>query len=364
MSKSQSDEATVESEEHSQPLKSRAEAVLAMMDQDDDEAGNPVEEVGEVVRPEATEVTPPEKEEVPPEKSEKSAEKESEDKEEKPEAEAKAGQQWPDSAKVRVAEETAKRKERTVERDKAIARAAAAEAKVTELEGQLQGASRPSPTPQNPYSDVYDEPSLRKAEREAEKIIEFCETNREGAYDIVVGKNEDGTEKKEDFTPAELTRMKLTAERSLRRDIPERRQYLAMRARADAAAVEAYSDYQDADSELTKFARQVLQTNPALEQIVGPEVLAWIGHAFKGRALFLEEQKGKSSKNGSDAASRILKNKDTQLAPSRLKQRGDVKESESVNVGPAIKKMQESGSDESMEDAIGAIRSAAKARRA
>ena len=105
---------------------------------------------------------------------------------------------------------------------------------------------------------------------------------------------------------------------------------------------------------------QVLRANPALEQVVGPEVLAWIGHAFRGRALFMEEKGAKKNGNGSVAT--ILKSRKTELAPSRIKQRGDVKESSHVNVAPAIKKMQESGTDDDMEDAIGAIRSAAKTR--
>lgn len=354
MDKEPSSTATGDAEEHSQP--SRSEMILKMMQTEDDQSPE------EVVKPTAEEVAPPEKDEEV-ETPDKDSEEESEETEAEEEAEteekpeAKKGQEWPDSAKARVAEETAKRKERTIERDKAIARAQKAEEENLALKEQLQGATRPVPTPQNPYSDVYDETSIRKAEREAEKIIEFCETHREGAYDIAVGKNEDGTPKKEDFTPEQITKMKLTAERALRRDIPERRQYLSERARMDAAAVEAYPDYKDENSELVKFAGQTLRNIPQLEQLIGPEVLAWIGHAYRGREVFLEEQKGKG-KNGNGSVRKILESKETKLAPSRIKQRGDVKESGQVNVAPAIKKMQESGSDEDMEDAIGAIRSA------
>jgi hypothetical protein len=270
--------------------------------------------------------------------------------------------EWPDSAKRRVADEAEKRR-------RAIARADEAErvkdeyaTQIADLESRLTTAQRPI-VPGNPLSDVHDEASLRKAEEQYEKLQEFAELNRNGAYDVVTGRNPDGSEKREDFTEEEITKMKLSAERALRHLIPERRQYLAARAQMDSAAKAIYPPLQDPSSQWSREAAEILKVVPELERI--PDVLVWLGHALYRRDEFvasLPQDTGAPQRDQANDAKRIVENSRTQRAPSVPVDRG-FSQRRDADVEAARKTMRSEKTDESMEDYIGAVLSKSRQRR-
>lgn len=253
-----------------------------------------------------TEVTEPEPEEKPkqedkPEELKPAAEKPKDDEPEKDE--------WPSSAKARVAEETAKRKARTEERDKAIEEVSKWQRTAAELHRQVQELSAPRPTHQNPLANVFDEPSLQKAENHYEQILTFAKKNRDGAFDVVVGKDEQGNPKKVDYTPEQIAEMEATAERVLRRDIPERRGYLAERAKADAVAMDMYPELKDPQNPFTQNVLQLYRAIMTGDAAKSDEILAWAAHAIKGRDDYLKEYQSKAKpeeQNLSEVTKKIL----------------------------------------------------------
>ena len=246
-----------------------------------------------------------------------------------------------------------KREERTAERDKALAAKAQAEAEAARLKGELEAlnqqlaqASRPAPTPNDPLADVYDEASLRRAEAQFEEVIELAEKNPDGAYDVVVGKNPDGSEKKRDFTRDELIQLKIVAQRGLRRDIPQRQAFLAQRAQMDAKAVEVYPELQDKNSDLNKFIQSVEQADPVLVSRIGPEFRIWAANAFVGRDLLVKRLNGKST-NGSESVRKIV-TAPKKVAPSIPKQRGDQSVSGEREIAEAYKAYQENPTEDNL----------------
>lgn len=320
----------------------------------------------------ATEEVPPPKEEgeedyvpqtegIPEETDDDDDEdEEAEDKKEKTEDD-----EWPESAKVRVAQEKEKRQRRTQELNKERERAQELEAAVQSLQAQLRGATRPM-IQGEPLSDVYDESSLRKAEQEYEDLLVFAEENRDGAYDVTIGKDAKGNDIKRDFSPSEVTKLRLTAERALRREVPQRRQYLAARSQMDAQAVKVYPQFKDPKSQWSQEAAQLLQTVPELERV--PDVLVWLGHALRGRDQFVKELE--ASKNGQSPekvtadSKRIISAKKTPTAPSIPSDRGFSQRRIADNVEAAKQRLEKDGGDEAMEDYISAVLARGRANRA
>jgi hypothetical protein len=248
----------------------------------------------------------------------------------------------------RISEESGKRKERTEDLRKEEARRRDAEAEVQRLQGIVAQSSVPAPTAQNPMADIYDEPGLQRLEGTYEKILEFAEKNRDGAENVIVGKDKDGNEIRKDFTPDEIADMRYKADKALRKDIPQRRGYLVARAQADAAAVEIYPEFKDPEAPLTKEAISILRAAPQLETVLGPEVLLWIGHALKGRQQYMTRN-GKTNGQkpaATTAADKIEKASQTRLAPTATQSRAFI-ERRGADMTSAQKQLEEKGDDES-----------------
>jgi hypothetical protein len=299
---------------------------------------------------------------------EKETETEGEEKEEKPEPEAKVSKEWPDSAKIRVAEETAKRKQRTEERDKAIAEKTALQEKLEAAEAQLANATRPVATQRDPLFDVVDAKTLNERKQDYETLLEFCKTHRDGGIDIVIGKDKDGKEITQDFTAQEIAKMEINAEKMLRDGIPQREKFLAVRDQALAATGEIYPQFKEKDHPWVTEARQILAVVPELQRV--PDFLLWIGHALKARDEFVAEQGAK--KNGerkgkvSTNAEKILSAPKIKVAPGIPKGRtfSDESRNRSVDtIEQAKERMRKRGDDESMEDFVGAVLENSSARR-
>jgi hypothetical protein len=295
-------------------------------------------------------------------------EEETEEEEEGQTVEAKKEKdedEWSESAKVRVAQEKEKRITRTRERDEARAELQELKGQVETLQTQLRSATRPM-LPNEPLSDVYDESSLRKAEAEYEDLLVFAEENRDGAFDVLVGKDAKGNEIRRDFSAKDIVKLRVTAERALRKDVPQRRQYLAARSQMDAEALKVYPQFKDRNSPWSQEASMLLQTVPELERV--PDVLVWIGHALRGRDAFVKELEAR--KNGEPPekveadAKRIMSARRTPKAPSIPSDRGFSQRPGADNVEAAKQRLEKQGGDEAMEDYIGAVLARGRARRA
>lgn len=270
--------------------------------------------------------------------------------------------EWPESAKARVAEEADKRRRAMTRASEAETALADREAKITDLMSQLGQVSRPI-LPDNPLSDVHDEASLQKAEKEYERLLEFAERNRGGAWDVTTGRNPDGSPKTEDFTEKQITEMKLDAENALRKLIPARRQYLTARTQMDSAAKQIYEPFQDPSSQWSQEAAAILKIVPELERV--PDVMVWIGHALHRRDEFVssmaKDNNGQSVPANNDAQ-RIVDNTRHAKAPSVPADRGFTM-TRDADVEGARKRMKSEGGDEATEDFIAATLERGRRRR-
>jgi hypothetical protein len=262
-------------------------------------------------------------------------------------AEAKAKGEKPAWYLTRIAEESEKRRRANSDAETLKADLQAARQEAQAYQQQLQQASAPRPTPQAPLVDIFDEPSLQRVEQSYEKILEFAELNRDGATDVVVGKDKAGNPIKQDFTPEEVAQLRVKADRALRREIPQRRQLLTQRAQMDAQALEIYPEFKDANSPMTQEALAVLKMNPMVQEILGPETLIWIGHALKGREAFLKSRNGNGNgASRTDSTQRIVESATQRKAPTQPKARSFTERRSGADLAQLNKKLEEEGSED------------------
>lgn len=222
-------------------------------------------------------------------------------------------------------------------------RAEKAEIRVQELEQAVAKATAPRPTEQNPFSDIYDETGLKDLEASYEDTLRFAETHRDGAQDVLVGQNKDGSEIRRDFTSEEIGDMRYKADRALRKQLPERKQFLKDRQVAIQKAVQTFPDYNNQDSEFFRQAAGVIQNNPNLEQVLGPDTLYHIGVYLKGLALI---QNGQNGAAGNDNAKRIVQAAKVKVAPTPTRTTAVSERRSDADLASAQAKFQKSGSAE------------------
>lgn len=264
--------------------------------------------------------------------------------------EAKKGDEWPPSAKERVAEETAKRK-------RANERAEKAEALVAQFQAQLAHSVAPQPTEDNPFLDVQDINKLDSLERSYEKTIDLADENPDGAVDVVIGRDKDGKEIRKDFTPEELVVLRKKADKAIRKFIPEHRTYLQQRAVADAQALEVYPELTDSNTEFYKAAGFLAQQLMSGRAQKAPDVLVWIARAVKGYQVEMQHNGNGAEKSvTTPAAKRIVESSKTQIAPAPVKTRSFVeRRTSSASVEKAKTKFEESKTPEAGEEYLAAI---------
>lgn len=308
------------------------------------------EETPEAEAPAATEETETETETEP--KTEGVTEgKDAEDEEEEEKPAAKKGDEWPDSAKQRVAEETAKRKRANERADKA-------EALALELQTRLSKVVAPQPTEDDPFRDIQSIPELKKMEKSYEDAIDVLDraidqAEVDGEAELAIG---DKTQK---LTYAQLKEKRRQAEKSVRTFIPERRHYLEERAIADAQAVEVYPELKDPDSEFTQQCAVLAQRLFNGEAMKSPDVLVWIGHAVKGYRDSLQKNGKAETAMKSPEAERILKSSKQKIAPTPTKTRTlaeSPRSRSSSEVAKANKKLEQEGSEEAALKVLEAMR--------
>jgi hypothetical protein len=317
-------------------------------------------EVRESVAPEPEEVIEPEPEgengEIAPE-GEPEPEVTPQGEVEKP-----VKKEWDPEAKARVAEETRKRKERTIERDAEKKRADIAEAKVAQLEERVKTTVpvRVNPTAQDPLSDVTNPTELAASKAQWEELLEFSETHRDGAEGIVVGKDANGNDILKDYSAEELTAMRLKAGRILRENIPHKEVYLKDRQQLDTAAREIYPEMFDESKPEHQLYQNLVQQMPGLQQFSDADL--WIGRAIRGfKAEAIEAGRRARGEKAPSKTVAALTRKQPPLAPAAVKtgasrapaaNRGD-----DVDVSKAKERVQTGGGDEALNDLVSAARS-------
>ena len=270
--------------------------------------------------------------------------------------------EWPPDAQARVADETRKRKERTVERDAANKRAEIAEANVAKLEERVKTTVpvRVNPTAQDPLSDVTNPAELAASKAQWEELLEFSETHRDGAESVVVGKDAQGNDITRDYSAEELTAMRLKAGRILRENIPHKEVYLKDRQQLDTAAREIYPEMFDESKPEHQLYQNLVQQMPGLQQFSDADL--WIGRAIRGfKAEAIEAgRRSRGEKAPSKTVEALTKNQPP-LAPSTIKVGGGrapaAARGDDVDVKTAKERVQTGGGDEALADLVSASRS-------
>lgn len=261
----------------------------------------PEEEPGEEEQPE-----PAEEEEQPAEELPAAAEGEEDGEHE----EAQVPENWPKTAKARVAEEARKRRERTKERDEWKA---AAET----LHAQLQQATSRQLPPTTTLSEVVDRQSLNAAETHWKEIRRFARTNPDGAEDVLIGKEADGTEIRKDYSREAIIKMGLDADEALEA-LPAKRAFVAEAEAQTEVAKKVYPEL-FRDTEAGRQAAGIVQRAPWILQETD-----WaldIGDYLAGRKMRLAKQGKNGGKVLSAGAQAILGAPKVTPAPGVIKSR-------------------------------------------
>ena len=227
------------------------------------------------------------------------------------EEEAEVPDSWVPSAKARVAEEARKRRERTLERDQWKAEA-------EKLAAQLQQANTVQLRPTKTLSEVVDRQSLAAAENHWKEIRRFARTNPDGAYDVLVGTNPDGSENREDFPKEKIIQMGLDADEAIEA-LPARRDFVAETEAQIAQAKAVYPDLWKA-TEAGREAAGIVQRAPWILQ--EPDWAFVVGDYLAGRKMRLAKTgKGGGGKALSPGAQAILGAPKVAPAPGVIKSR-------------------------------------------
>jgi len=257
-------------------------------------------------------------EEVPPEEIPGSQEPEvppQQETDEEPEEETDQvlADQWPQSAKKRVAEESEKRRRAKERADNLESERNHWYGVAQDLQGRLQEASMPRPSASDPLADVYDATDLRKAESQylnikASTTRALDENPTDAEIEVVVGKDKDGQPITESYSRKRLTNMKLAAEHALTVLIPQKAKLMAAREQAEAVTVKVYPQFaeNDGDNEWAAFVRQTLAEFPELSRV--PDISMWLGHALEGRRVTVERLQKERGTNGAEERSSIPPN--------------------------------------------------------
>jgi hypothetical protein len=303
----------------------------------------------------------PKKDEEPAEEQSQEEPKEQEQEQEQeqeepapvaPEQEEHVPEEWPASAKARVAQEAEKRRKW--------------KATAEQLQTQLQETKGKAPvatvvTPEDPLANIMDLQTLVQKQRVWQEILDFAEDNPDGAYDVLTGKDAQGNDVRQDYSADQLKQMKQEVRPKLRA-VPARAQYLVDLQRNVVEAQKAYPEMFQDGSQLNLEANQLLNLFPEARRV--PDYMIAIGDMLAGQKMRLAKQ-GKPSANRagmSAEAQAILAAPKVTPAPGVIKSRspesGASRQARSdVDQKQAREAFaQRNYSPEALEDFVGALR--------
>lgn len=210
----------------------------------------------------------------------------------------------------------------TKERDEIKARLLEVEKERDALKSKTP-APVPTPTPASPLADVLDANALAAHRNFAEQLEDWAiDHNSEGGTmpaeldAVITGRTVEAAKAEPTQWSAEQTReMRKTAQQRLRRDIPQREQWLQMDARAEQYVQSHYPDALKPESETGKLYAQFEREFPAIKAL--PTWRVALLDCVRGAQLRIaEEQKRQGTKPGETTPPAAKpKGQDAPLAP-------------------------------------------------
>jgi len=311
----------------------------------------PVEEPPETAedQPEVEETDETETPETPVEGED--LEQEEEEKEEEPKPAAKR-EDWPESAKARVAEETEKKRRANDRAVRAEAELDKARGELEETRRQLSQASGPMPTPDNPLIDIQEPLVLDRLERVYELLeeVDIENVDEEGMVTVPASIGRDGKIIYQKIEPEQARLAQKRADRVLRKDIPNRRKYLTERAQVDARVIELYPDLKNPDHEFTKIVTDLTRKVLSGEAMTSPEVKFWASNAVYGLIKRQEEAQASNGK-GASSVKKIVDSTKQKLAPTAPRTRATVERKTSADLAKVQKRFEENPDDSEAREA-------------
>jgi len=304
---------------------------------------------------EPAETTPGETTELP----ETPAEGEESDEETQEPKPAAKGEPWPESARVRVAEETEKRKRANDRADRTEQQLQEVRAQLVQTQQQLAASSGPVPTPDNPLIDVQEPVVLDKLERvyEALEEVDIDRVNEDGTVTVPAAIGRDGNLVYQKIDPEQARLAQKRADRVLRKDIPMRRRYLAERAQVDASAAQLYPDLNNPDNEFTKAVNHLTNQVLSGQAMNSPEVRFWVANALFGLVTRTKEAQAANGKGPEASLKKIVAASKQKLAPTASRTRSFVEQRSSADLAKTTKEFEKNPTLENATAYVGAIRS-------
>jgi len=261
-------------------------------------------------------------------------------------AEVPIQEDWPASAKARIAQESEKRRRRTQEAEAWKQEAQKNALIAQQLHAQLQSASVPRPTEEQPLSDITDLGQLQYVKQINEQLEEFCDKHPNGAEDVVMGYDPQGKEILKDFTAEQIGERKAFAKRVLRQ-VPERAAYLVGVAQSAQAAAQLYPEMFQQGTAMNQAAMGILQQHPEIRHDPGFHLA--IGDYLMGLTYRLQamaaaqngQRKGPGGQPLSAQAQAIFGQPDMRRAPAATRRGGPEPAGRSGGSGGAIEQARE-----------------------
>jgi hypothetical protein len=229
-------------------------------------------------------------------------------------------EEWPESAKRRVAQEVHKRRERTGERDALWQQNQQLSAAVQQLQAQ---AEIQRPTEKDPLADVMNFPALQQVKTLNENLEDFCDRNPDGADNVLTGYDPQGNEVRRDYSVEEIRDMKAFAKQQLRQ-VPVRAVYLEDLVQKNAIAQELYPEMYERGTQEAQLAEVILQAIPEIQR--RSDFPLWLGAAidgFKGQGSRVNsERQSANGKPLSPEAQAIFNQPKLRAAPGVAKRVG------------------------------------------
>jgi hypothetical protein len=181
---------------------------------------------------------------------------------------------------------------------KATRQREAARTEAKQLREQLQAATRvvPPASAADPLADVSSPQELQRAVTDYENLLQFAETNPDGAVDVIVGHDAKGQPITQDFSAKEMAEIRSKAGRILRQAVPARAGYLREQQQHEAIARQVTPAMFDPEAPEHKEYQTILQHVPELTRIPGYQ--RWIGWALIGKQVEADARQAAAEKNG------------------------------------------------------------------
>jgi hypothetical protein len=223
---------------------------------------------------------------------------------------------WPESARHRVGEITAKRREAERRATTAEETARTQAERIAELERQVAGKAPTviAPTAENPLAHIEDPQALQRELDQALSMRDWAYANPEG------GTIDLGDGKTMEVSAEEVRTALATTDRMLNQHIPQRMRYLQDRQQYLARAREEYPELLRPGTEDHATYQTLLSHWPELKRFVDPEII--VGRYLRGLKAEEAEKAAKAGKTGTGkgGAAAPAKKPATAIAPGTPRQ--------------------------------------------